>query len=210
MIYSNYQYIYPPRPENNISPKDLNFWDKTNSLIGQPKLDGSNCVLFLRKNDTIAMNRHSERLSNFNLNTNEIDRLSPSNDWTVLNGEWMNKSKKYDMNNLFNNKLVIFDILVDNGDYLIGKTFEHRYNLLKSKFNISEYNDYLYSISENVFLVKSFYNEFESKFNEFVKTDMLEGLVLKRKEGRLERGNTAKNNNKVQLKCRKKTKNYKY
>jgi len=39
---------------------------------------------------------------------------------------------------------------------------------------------------------------------------MLEGLVLKRKEGRLERGSSKTNNKKTQLKCRKPSKNYKY
>jgi len=125
MIYSRYQYIYPPRPENNIPPSDLNFWDKTNSLMVEPKFNGSNCLLFLRGNDVISMNRHGERLSNIPLN--EILNISKDSGWTVLNGEYMNKSNKDENNSIFNHKLVLFDILVDNGDYLIGKDFEYSF-----------------------------------------------------------------------------------
>ena len=39
---------------------------------------------------------------------------------------------------------------------------------------------------------------------------MVEGLVLKRKNARLEIGNTELNNIKSQVKCRKPTKNYKF
>lgn len=210
MIYSNFQYIYPPRPENNIPPSDLNFWDKTNSLLAQPKFNGSNCLLFLRGKDMVVMNRHNNRMSNFNIPSNEILSLSQGDKWTIFNGELMNKSKKDENNQLFNNKLVLFDLLVDNGDYLIGKSFEYRYNLLKSKFNLTKYNHYSDMISENIFIVKSFDKGFEDLFEQFTKVDMLEGLVLKRKDARLERGNTAKNNTKLQIKCRKQTLNYKY
>jgi hypothetical protein len=210
MIYSNFQYIYPPRPENNIPPSDLNFWDKTNSLMAQPKFNGSNCLLFLRGKDMVVMNRHNNRMSNFNIPTNEVLNLYQSDKWSIFNGELMNKSKKDENNQLFNNKLVLFDLLVDNGDYLIGKSFEYRYNLLKSKFNLTDYNHYSDMISENIFIVKSFDKGFEYLFTEFTKVDMLEGLVLKRKDARLERGNTAKNNTKPQIKCRKQTLNYRY
>jgi hypothetical protein len=40
--------------------------------------------------------------------------------------------------------------------------------------------------------------------------DLIEGFVLKRKNARLEIGNTELNNVKSQIKCRKETKNYKY
>lgn len=210
MIYSNFQYIYPPRPENNIPSSDLDFWDKTNSLIAQPKFNGSNCLLFLRGKDMVVMNRHNDRMSNFNIPSNELLNLSQGDKWTIFNGELMNKSKKDQNNQLFNNKLVLFDLLVDNGDYLIGKSFEYRYNLLKSKLNTNKYNNYSDIVSENIYLVKSFYNGFEELFNQFTKVDMLEGLVLKRKDAKLERGNTAKNNTKSQIKCRKQTLNYKY
>jgi len=43
--YLTYRYIFPPRPKNAIPDSELNFWDN-GSLIAQPKLNGSNCVIF--------------------------------------------------------------------------------------------------------------------------------------------------------------------
>jgi hypothetical protein len=47
-------------------------------------------------------------------------------------------------------------------------------------------------------------------FEELIKIDMVEGLVMKRKSGKLEIGNTENNNTKSQIKFRKATKNYKF
>ena len=69
---------------------------------------------------------------------------------------------------------------------------------------------YLYSVSDNVYRVKSFETGFKQIFDDLTKIDMVEGLVLKRKSAKLEIGNTENNNTKSQLKARKATKNYKY
>ena len=69
---------------------------------------------------------------------------------------------------------------------------------------------YLYSVSDNVYRVKSFDKGFKSLFDQLTPIDMVEGLVLKRKNAKLEIGNTENNNIKSQLKARKPTKNYKF
>ena len=122
----------------------------------------------------------------------------------------MNKSKNGTDGKLFNKKFVIFDILVYENMYLVGSTFEERYELIKSIYNLKEYDDYLFQVSENVFFVKSFKDKFEKRFKSIIKVDMLEGFVLKRKNAKLERGTREKNNVNSQLKCRKATLNYKF
>ena len=162
MKYPVYRYIYPPRPKNAIPHLDLNSYDN-NTMFGQPKLDGSNCLIFTDGKTVKVMNRHSQPLTKFEIPTDEILKLyKGTGGWTVINGEYMNKSKRDEIGKTFNHKLVIFDILVNDGDYLITKI------------------------------------------------DMVEGLVLKRKNARLEIGNTELNNIKSQVKCRKPTKNYKF
>lgn len=211
MKYSNYRYIYPPRPKNAIPPTDLNSYDN-GSMVGQPKLDGSNCLIFTNGLDVKVMNRHSQLMTRFDIPKEEILTLyKGTGGWTVINGEYMNKSKREDFGNIFNHKLVIFDILVSDGDYLIGKTFEHRIEILNDMFGVSETDfSYLYGISENIYRVKTFDNSFLNKFDILTKIDMVEGLVLKRKNARLEIGNTELNNVNSQIKSRKPTKNYKY
>lgn len=212
MKYNSYRYIYPPRPKNAIPDSELNFWDNK-SLIAQPKLNGSNCVIFMDGTRNMVMNRHNQRLTNFELSQVELNALYKCNtgELMVINGEYLNKSKQDERGVTFNHKLVIFDILVFKSDYLVGSTFSDRITLLDELYGTNDSEKpYLYSVSDNVYRVKSFETGFKQIFDDLTKIDMVEGLVLKRKSAKLEIGNTENNNTKSQLKARKATKNYKY
>jgi ATP-dependent DNA ligase len=212
MKFENYRYIYPPRPKNAINPDDLTFWDN-NSLLAQPKLNGSNTTIYTNGEQVIIMNRHGARLTNFQISLDEIKSLyrGVRGQWLVINGEYLNKSKQDERGITFNHKLIIFDILVYKSDYLVGQTFQQRVHLLDELYgkNDSE-KSYLYSVSDNVYRVKSFDTGFKSLFDQLTSIDMIEGLVMKRKNAKLEIGNTENNNTKSQLKARKPTKLYKY
>jgi len=209
--YINYRYLYPPRPKNAISPNDLTFWDN-NSLLAQPKLNGSNCLIFTNGVKVIVMNRHNQRLTNFRLTDEEVKSLYRGNGgWMVLNGEYLNKSKMDETGQPFNHKFVIFDILCFDGDYLVGKTFEERVQLLDTLYDQRNCEkEYLFGISENVYRVKSYLSGFNDLFNQLTSIDIIEGLVMKRRNARLEIGSSEMNNVKSQIKCRKATLNYKY
>jgi len=208
--YLNYRYIFPPRPKNAIPDAELEFWDN-GSLIAQPKLNGSNCVIFTNGIKTIVMNRHNQRLTNFNLSDNEVKDIYRGEGWMILNGEYMNKSKSDENDQVFNHKFVIFDILGYNGEYLVGKTFEERIKLLDSLYGqVDSEKEYLFKVTENVYRVKSYEVDFKNIFDKLTPIDMIEGLVMKRKNARLELGTSENNNTKSQLKCRKATRNYKY
>lgn len=211
MRYDKYRYIFPPRPRNAISPEDLNFWDN-GSLICQPKLNGSNSLIFTNGVKVIVMNRHNQRLTNVRVDESEIINLyRGTGGWMILNCEYLNKSKMDETKQPFNHKFVIFDILCYDGDYLVGKTFEERVNLLDVLYDKNESGkEYLYSISTNVYRVKSYRNGFKDFFDKFTPIDMIEGVVLKRANARLEVGASDQNNVKSQIKCRKPTLNYKY
>ena len=211
MRYSNYRYLYPPRPKNAIPDTELDFWDN-GSLIAQPKLNGSNCVIFTNFIKTIVMNRHNQRLTNFNLSDSEIKDIYRGDGWMILNGEYMNKSKSDENGQIFNHKLVIFDILAFNGEYLVGKTFEERIQLLDSLYGkVDSEKEYLYKISQNIYRVKSYLTNFKEIFDKLTESNQaIEGLVMKRKDAKLELGASENNNTKSQIKCRVATKNYKY
>ena len=208
--YENYRYIYPPRPKNAIPDYELSSFDD-GTFIAQPKLNGSNCVIFTNGQKTIVMNRHNSRLTNFELKDQELKDIYRGSGWMILNGEYLNKNKPDETGNSFNHKFVIFDILCFNGEYLIGKTFEERIKLLDVIFGTQNSDkDYLYRVSENVYRVKSFETGFKNIYDCLTPIDVIEGLVMKRKNAKLEIGATENNNIKSQLKCRKATKNYKY
>jgi ATP-dependent DNA ligase len=123
----------------------------------------------------------------------------------------MNKSKVDETGKVFNNKFILFDILVKDSNHLVGLTFQDRINLISEIYGTRDSDkDYLYVISENVFRVKSFEHNFENLFKNITVGDAVEGLVLKRKSAKLENGLTENNNTKSQIKCRVQTKNYKF
>ena len=208
--FDSFHYIYPPRPKNPVPQSELDFWDN-GMMIAQPKLNGSNAVIFMNGKDVHFYNRHNQRMTNVQLGKEELLKLYSGEGWMVINGEYMNKSKSDENGQVFNHKLVIFDILVHNGTYLLGTTFQDRVNLMGNLFgkNDSE-KSYLYSVTENIYRVKSYTSNFKEMFEELIKIDMVEGLVMKRKSGKLEIGNTENNNTKSQIKFRKPTKSYRF
>ena len=205
--YRSFQYIYPPRPKNPIPDTDLHIWD-SNTMIAQPKINGSNCTIYLDGKDMWVFNRHGQRLSGFSIDKSEIYNLYKGTGWMVLNGEYTNKGKKDHANNPFIDKFCLFDILVKDSQYLVGTTFQQRVELLDELYG--KPTDYISPITENTFRINSYDSDFFNKFNELTKIDMVEGLVLKRKNAKLEVGSTEMNNHKSQVKARKKTKNYKF
>ena len=211
MRYDNYKYIYPPRPSNSIPVEDLDFWDN-NSLLCQLKFNGSNCSIYTNGSKVITMNRHNQRLTNFQLSDNEIKEIYPGKgEWMMINGEYLNKNKSDENEESFNHKLIIFDIIVLNNDHLIGKTFSERVSMLDDLYGKSSSDkEYLYGVSKNVYRVKSFENGFKELYDKYSSIDMIEGLVMKRKNAKLEMGLREENNNRSQIKCRKVTKNYKF
>lgn len=204
--YRSFQYIFPPRPKNPIPPSDLKMWDN-NTMIAQPKINGSNCSIYLNGKDMWVYNRHGQRLTGFDIQKSEIYQLYSGKGWMVLNGEFTNKAKLSHDKTPFRNKLCIFDILVSESKHLIGVSFEERIKILDEQFPV---NDYITQITDNIFRINSYRNDFVNLFESLSKIDMVEGLVLKRKTAKLEVGATEINNHKSQIKVRKPTKNYKF
>lgn len=213
MRYNNFSYIYPCRPKNAAAPNDISKYDN-GTMLAQPKFNGSNCSIYTNGSDWRIFNRHNDRLTSFQLSPLEMsDNLfkGERGKWMMINGEYLNKSKNDETGAVFNHKLIIFDTLVFESDHLVGRTFQQRVDLLDELYGTVESGKpHLYQISENIYRVKSYYEDFVNLYNDIVKVDMLEGLVFKRKNSKLELGLTEDNNSKSQIKVRKPTKNYKF
>lgn len=212
MEYVDYRFIYPPRPDIALKVADLNSYDEKKEYLAQPKLNGSRCLIFLNKNQVIVKNRHNENFTYFKIPLKSLPALYSGNGWMCLDGEYMNKNKMNEKGMPFNIRLVFFDVLIYGGEYLIGKTFEERFDILEKIFHISPYNPYLNKIDgmdENLFYtVKKFDSGFVNLYREFENygnyvTSMYEGLVIKKRDAKLEPGNGVINNNKTQFKFRR-------
>lgn len=213
MRYDSYHYIYPPRPKNCAPIPDISKYDNR-LMIGQPKFNGSNCTIYTNGVEWKIHNRHNDRLTNFNLTPLEMSNnlfKCERGKWMVINGEYLNKNKNDETGNPFNHKLIIFDILVFDGDHLLNRTFRERVDLLDTLYGTEQSEkDYLFKISDNIYRTKTYETGFVDLYANLSKIDLIEGLVLKRAAARLELGTTEDNNSKSQIKFRKPTKNYQF
>lgn len=225
--YPSFRYIFPPRAENALSPDALKDYDN-GTYIAQPKLDGDCMLIFTNGIETHIMDRHktpfkksiNDKMKSTVSKLHRETDTGTKNKWMVLVGEHMIKSKKNAEGKTWNEKYVIFDIIVFDGIQLIGKTFQERQDLLDKLYGKEEvaltktgtYQDkFLYATEvEDVFRVKSFRDCFSAIWSDLTKIEMYEGLVIKRADAKLENGSTQKNNINSQLKFRKPTKNYAY
>lgn len=189
--------IYPPRPTNVITSDYLTNFNGNSQFVAQLKLNGSCCV-YNKK----AFTRHGTLLKGFSVDVNVN---------AVLVGEYMNKSKKDNLGQIFNHVLVLHDVLSVNDTSLVGINYEERYNTLISLFKImGRYNDLpiLKTNSNKVYIFENMTGDFTEMFHRYKSVDMIEGLVVKRVDSLLQTPNRASNNTAWQFKVRKPTKNY--
>lgn len=208
--YPSYRYYFPPRPEIKIPPSSIPTYERM-GFIAQPKLNGSCSVSFIGSpTDVRFMGRHQDTFSRELIPRSDLGALYCGSGHMAVVGEFMNKSKRDGRNQIFNGCLVLFDILVYNGQYLTGTTVLERQELMDTIFKSTPHDEWMDKISNNVYRVKNFTSGFSDLYREAIKVDMIEGFVLKKPGGILEAGYRPGNNVGWQVKCRKSTKNYAY
>lgn len=214
--YTKYSYLFPPRPEKTTHPDELSKYDN-DRFIAQPKYNGTCCNVFISEDEIVVMNRHAGKITS-QYNHIDFKGMHKGKGWMVVSGEFLNKNQKGEDGKPFNLKFVLWDILVYQGEYLIGVTLEERLNLLEKLFPCSgmsvgkstfeNYKHLCCTKHENIYRAPSYYKNFDKLYKSIVDTDLYEGVVLKRRDAKLAFGFNSKNNNDWQIKCRKPTKNY--
>ena len=127
----------------------------------------------------------------------------------------MNKSKK-DHNNKSLVGFCIWDILAYDGKLLIGSNIEERIALLEKLYPAQEeikFQGLTYMFKtdvENIYRVNNFYGKFDKLYKTLSKIDMVEGLVLKQKNAKLQMMIGEENNSSWSVKVRKPTLNYSF
>lgn len=218
MKYTEYKYLYPPRPEVKIPSNDLYKFDN-GEYIAQPKYNGSCYIVFTNGDEVHVCNRHKEEPM---IRNPYIDwrGLARSNDWYVFCGEYLNKGKVGENNVKEVDKFVIWDILVWENEYLTGMTTIDRISLLEKHFpchraivkgsKLEMYKHLCNTDIKGIYKAPTYMNNFEQLYNELVKVDLYEGLLLKKGTSKLSFGFQEKNNTDWQVKCRKETKIYNF
>ena len=205
----DFKYIYPPRPEIKSPPSGLKTYERM-GYWGQPKMNGSCGNLFLGPGHTKLMGRHNNLFAREIISRQDLQMLHRGSGPMILVGEYLNKSQKDHKGKVIIG-FAIFDILVYNGQYLLGTTFQERQELLDSLYTpLSEYDEFLWCIGPSSYRVKNFTSNFNKHCDYLIKAEVYEGWVMKNPNAKLESGYRSVNNTKWQIKCRKSTRNYKY
>jgi ATP-dependent DNA ligase len=114
------------------------------------------------------------------------------------------------------NPIVVWDILVHNGQYLLGTTYAERYQLLRelagepAEFESATGRKIGLTISNELWLAPIFTGNFRELFEKVSDLSPVEGLLLKNAHARLESGFKEVNNSRWQIKIRKPKKHYMY
>lgn len=212
-------FTYPPRCEYKCPAADLNKYDN-GQYLAQPKYNGSAAIVFTNGRECLVYNRHRELLALLsNFKEIEFRRLAQSKNWFVYAGEYLNKSKYGETGVKERNKFVIWDILVWDGNYLIGSTLTERLDLLENVFpcqraivgaktGVEMYDHLCCTPLNGIYKAPTYMSNFTELYKQIVKVDLYEGLVLKKKDSKLTFGMQELNNHDWQVKCRKETRNY--
>lgn len=205
MIYNKFEYLWPPRPDNSVLPGLLSFYEKK-GWVAQIKKNGA-CTIWAVSPDKriITMNRHNEFHKSWTPNReNSEPFMKLPYKWYVFVGEILHLKTPHIKDTLY-----IFDMLVYDGEYLIGSSFRDRYDSLKELFG-PQYigqTDHSFKINNKVLLAKNFDIGFETLFNKLEDVSD-EGLVLKDPNALLEPCIRQGSNNHWLVKCRKRHPNY--
>lgn len=216
MNYNSFKYFYPPRPEFKVPPQELRKYDN-GEYLAQPKYNGTCVIVFTNGTDLHVYNRHKEALSKYSPDIDFL-KLAKTADWYVYSGEYLNKGKLGEGGEKEKDKFVIWDCLVWAGKYLVGATLGERLELLENIYPCSramitldriEIYDHLCCTEfKGIYKAPTYMNNFDGLYKDIVKTDLYEGLVLKKINSRLAFGFQELNNHDWQIKCRKETKIY--
>jgi hypothetical protein len=205
-------FMFPPRPTLVIAPSALESYGV--EWAGQIKSNGCCSVLSVpRSGKPTLYGKDGQVLSNVDKSIDFRELGSKGGD-TVLCGEYMNKNKKREDGRKFNHVFVLWDALMIGGRSLRGATTDDRLRELEEIMPRGRDGEWLlrYTSAGPFYMARTLHTShkvgFLDMFNECSKVDFIEGLVLKRRNARLEPCVRASANSGWMVKARKPTNSY--
>jgi hypothetical protein len=216
------QYIYPPRPEQAI-PKDQAEIYYTMGWRPQLKYNDSRALIKHVSGQITLWNRHGERFRTYHTPDWLLDQitqtiktlgLDPAG-YHLLDGGLLDQK-----HSAIKDTLVIWDILVRDGQQLLGTTYLDRYNMLVAKDQQPwYYKQFIFGkkITDNIFVADLYYGVDHQMLWDMVAEvnapftvgnevkPLIEGIVIKNPHAQLEMGYKEKNNTDWIVKSRVKT-----
>jgi len=209
MRYDSYRYLYPPRPDMAVAAATLPLLE-IEGAWAQAKMNGTCCVIFVPPDGkAFALGRHGpdNRLQwQPGTRWEAFQARFPGEGWYVLVGELLH-SKGVGVRDT----VYLFDLLVDDGEYLVGQTYRERYLRLRKLCGKPELVSETHGlIREGIWLAFNRTRGFAKWFAEIGAapgSPMIEGLVFKSPDSKLKLCGRPKANSVGQHKCRRPTAN---
>jgi ATP-dependent DNA ligase len=196
---------YGPRPKGKILPSQLGEHEKSGEWLIQRKFNGSKATIFFDQKNLLFFNKGSlfKKYSFPSFFGREFSTLNLKGEcW--LDGELLDP--------LVKDKIVLYDILQYNGNYLIDLTQEERLNLLGSLIVSTPEPEHKVALraTEHIWLAEHWASNFEDRFKDFLHLDLIEGLMLRRKRSRLSDFGFRPSETNDQVRCRKGNRKYRW
>lgn len=206
------QIVHGPRPKSKIKPEQLPVYERTGDYVAQRKYNGDKNtfhvsadrkVTFWNKGSAFTKSRFNP--ANVSLFEKQISALN------LKPGDYWFDSEL--LTNKVPNTIVLYDVLQAEGSMLIGMTQIDRLNFLHE---ICGHPTELCSlgvalqVTENIWLAEHFDRDFPSRYKEYLHLDLIEGLVLRRKDAPLREFGVKAYETDDQIRCRKGNKIYRF
>lgn len=128
MKYDNYRFLWPPRPEKAAPPQLIGFYEGR-GWTAQVKKNGTCTVIFARGDEVIFKTRHNDDHKAWSAQPSHSAFFAGRDGWNVYVAELLHSKGP-----LVKNHLYLFDILVNDGQELIGATLVERQAILRERF----------------------------------------------------------------------------
>jgi hypothetical protein len=206
--YETYSYLYPPRPDVP-APVTMLGRLEAQGFVAEIKKNGACSVIAISPDKKIiAKNRHHSDHLAWQPDYKKMQPFLnlPGRGWYVFVAELLHSkvSGLRDIN-------YVHDVLVNDGEYLIGYTQAERQKILHDIFNTRDIapTQSHHVIDPTTWVVREYTRGFRDLFDSLDKPED-EGLVFKNPTTPLAFCNREKSNNAGQLKIRKTHKNFSF
>ena len=202
--YNEFRFLYPPRPENAVSPIHINLF-QNKGWWGNYKMNGTCSLVALDPSGHMhTRTRHNTPHKAWSPSTSRMPKLmakyATPGKWSVFVAELLHSKTPETKDTLY-----IFDMIVRGSKELVGTTYGDRQEMLQGIFSdVQADKDTHYEIQDGLWLAKNHKVGLRERF-ETVKACVskeIEGLVMKDPSGTLGLMDRTGGNQSWQVKCR--------
>ncbi len=222
-------YLYPPRATDAVAFSDTAILGDF-GYLAQPKFNDSRCLVKCLNGDIQLWNRHGAQFRDYTAPTSLIEQLRTvppllglnPNEYHLFDGGLLDKKHSF-----IKDTVVLWDILIADGQYLLNTTYRSRYERLwlactgPDRYFQAGPNRMLVGkdLTDDVFVpIMIEYNKWSTTWEQLrllnsafaVNSPLIEGLYFKAPDGRLEPGFSQINNSSWQARSRVTTGRHKF